>query len=302
MDIDRVIFTLKEKSYIPLYTILRYQHRAENGKTSWYYMAKSLWQGDISFGLVSIPVSVSSVVNKNSLHFHLLDSKDKSRVCYKRVNVESGREVPWNEIVKGYEFKKGQYVVIEEEKFKEASPKAFKLIEIQEFVDIADVDILYFEKPYYLVPLSKNKKAYVLLRDALKKTKKVGVAKVIMHTQEHLSLILPHRHALLLNILRFNEDIRDENEFDFPKSSLKSYKISDHETKMAVDLIHAMSNPWKPEKYHDEYREMLMKWIKSEVKSGKVKTKRPLKKAENKENVVDFVALLKQSLKRKKRA
>ncbi len=262
-------------------------------------MNKALWKGDISFGLVTIPVAIVSAEQKNDLHFHLLDSKDKSRIRYQRINTETGKEVPWNEIVKGYEFDKNNYIILNEEDFQKASPEIFKVINIEEFVNLNEVDILYFDKPYYLVPNSKNKKAYVLLREALNNTKKVGVARVIIHTKEYLSLILPHKNALVLNLIRFKQELRDESQLDLPKSSLKTYKISDREVEMALNLIDEMSNTWKPEKYHNEYREALMKWIEAKTKFAQ-KKKQSIKKI-TKPEVIDFVELLKKSLKNKKR-
>lgn len=262
-------------------------------------MPRPLWKGYISFGLVSIPVNITSVEQKNDLHFHLLDSRDKSRVRYQRISEETGKEVPWNEIVKGYEYEKDNYVVLKEEDFQKASPEAFKSIDIEEFVDLKEIDALYFDKPYYLVPDGKNKKAYVLLREVLKKTNKVGVAKVIIRTREFLSLIMPHKNALILNLVRFKQEIRSEEEMDFPSDTLKAYKITDKEIKMAVDLVKEMSSSWRPEKYHDEYRDALMKWIESKTKSGaRVKT-HPEKATGKKDDVIDFVSLLKQSMEKK---
>lgn len=264
-------------------------------------MPKSLWKGDITFGLVTIPVSIVTLEKKNELHFHLLDSRDKSRVHYMRVNEETGKEVPWTDIVKGYEFEKDNYIILQPEDFKKASPDAFKSIEIEEFVELKEIDNLYFDKPYYLIPEGKNKKAYVLLREALKKTNKVGVAKVVIRTKEYLSLILPHEHALVINLIRFQQEIRDESELNFPNDPIKSYKIKEQEIKMASDLIKQMTHPWKPEKYHDEYSEALMEWIETKLKGKKAKPKKEKAVAKN-EDVIDFVSLLKQSLAKKEKA
>ncbi len=243
-------------------------------------MAKSIWKGDLSFGLVSIPVSLVSVEEKNDLRFHLLDSKTRSRVRYQRISEETGKEVPWDDIVKGYEYEKDSYIVVDETAFEKASPSLFKSIDIEEFVDIKDIDNLYYSKPYYLQAESKNKKAYVLLREALKNSKKVGVAKVIIRTRESLSLIIPHDHALLLYLIHFADEIREENEVNVPKDEIKTYKIADKEIKMAEALIKDMSTKWKPEKYHNEYRETMQKWLdqqtakkaKSSKKAGKTIT------------------------------
>lgn len=166
-------------------------------------MARSIWKGDISFGLVSIPISLVSTEENNDIHFHLLNSKTKARVRYQRVDEDTGKEVPWNDIVKGYEYDKGSYIIVNDEAFEKASPELFKTIDIEEFVDSKEIDSLYYSKPYYLIPERKNKKAYVLLREALKKTKKVGVARVILRTKEYLSIILPHDYTLLLYLIHF---------------------------------------------------------------------------------------------------
>lgn len=263
-------------------------------------MARSIWKGDISFGLVSIPVSLVSTEENNEIHFHLLNSKTNSRIRYQRVDEETGKEVPWSEIVKGYEYDKGNYIIVNEAAFEKASPELFKTIDIEEFVSIKEIDSLYYTKPYYLVPEGKNKKAYVLLREALKKTNKVGVAKTILRTKEYLSLILPHDNTLLLYLIHFKDELRTEEELNIPKADVKTYKISDKEVKMAADLINDMSAVWKPEKYHNEYRETMQKWLDEQTKALSKKGKKVSKTVHGHEAVVDFVTLLKESMKKKK--
>ena len=263
-------------------------------------MAKSIWKGDVSFGLVTIPVSLVSIEEHNDIHFHLLDSKTKSRVRYQRISEDTGKEIPWGDIVKGYEYDKDSYIIVNEQEFEKASPELFKTIDIEEFVDLKEIDSLYYTKPYYLIPESKNKKAYVLLREALKKTNKVGVAKVIIRTKESLSLILPHDNALLLYLIHFKDEIREENELNLPKDHLKTYKIADKEIKMAVDLIKDMSAKWEPEKYHNEYRETLQKWLDQQTEKETKTRKKTSRTVTNKGNIVDFISLLKDSMKPKK--
>lgn len=265
-------------------------------------MVRAIWKGDISFGLVSIPISLVSIEENNEIHFHLLNSKTNARVRYQRVDEETGKEVPWNEIVKGYEYDKGNYIIINEEAFEKASPELFKTIDIEEFVDSKEIDSLYYTKPYYLIPEGKNKKAYVLLREALKKTNKVGVAKTILRTKEYLSIILPHDQTLLLYLIHFKEDLRSEEELNVPKENINTYKISDKEIKMAVDLINDMSTAWEPEKYHNEYRETMQKWLDGQIKTLTQKGKKVTKSARSHDAVVDFVSLLKESMKKKKSA
>ncbi|MDR3501716.1 MAG: Ku protein [Legionella sp.] len=264
-------------------------------------MARSIWKGDISFGLVSIPVSLFSIEENNEIHFHLLNVKTNSRVRYQRVDEETGKEVPWDEIVKGYEYEKGNYIIVNEKDFEKKSPELFKTIDIEEFVDLNEIDNLYYAKPYYLIPEGKNKKAYVLLREALRKTHKVGVAKTILRTKEYLSLILPHQHSLLLYLIHFKDEIRDEEELNVPKEETKTYKISDKEIKMAVDLINDMSVPWNPDKYHNDYRETLQRWLDQQVHKLTTTGRKVVKAAPSHDAVVDFVSLLKESMKQKTR-
>ncbi|MDP3267890.1 MAG: Ku protein [Legionella sp.] len=259
-------------------------------------MARSIWKGELSFGLVSIPVSLVSVEEKNELHFHLLDVKTKSRVRYQRVSEETGKEVEWNNIVKGFEYAKDSYIIVDEKEFEKASPDIFKTIDIDEFVDLKDIDNLYYSKPYYLQPESKNKKAYVLLREALKNTGKVGVAKVIIRTKESLSLIIPHDHALLLYLIHFADEIREEEAINVPKEDIKTYHITSKELKMAESLIKEMATKWKPEKYHNEYKETLEQWLEQQIKKQTKSGKKARPVVKGNESVVDFITLLKNSM------
>ncbi|QLZ69859.1 Ku protein [Legionella sp. PC1000] len=267
-------------------------------------MPQSIWKGEISFGLVSIPVSLYSIEEQDELKFHLLDKKTKSRVHYQRISEKTGKEVPWDQVVKGFEFEKDRYIVVDEKKFEKASPDLFKAINIEEFVDFQEIDSLYLMKPYYLIPESKNKKAYVLLRESLKKTNKAGVAKVIIRTKESICIILPHHHSLLLYLIHFKNEIREEKEMDVPKEDFKNYKISQSEIKMAVTLINEMTTKWQPEKYHNEYREALKKWLDQQIaKQPLIKKEADAEVAkESSADVVDFISLLKESMKKRKSA
>ncbi|MBA2649800.1 MAG: Ku protein [Legionella sp.] len=263
-------------------------------------MARSIWKGDISFGLVSIPVSLVSTEENNDIHFHLLNSKTKARVRYQRVDEVTGKEVGWNDIVKGYEYNKGNYIIVNEAAFEKASPELFKTIEIEEFVNYEEIDTLYYAKPYYLISEGKNKKAYVLLREALKKTNKVGVAKTILRTKEYLSLIMPHHNSLLLFLIHFQEDIRSEAELNLPTGDIKTYKISDKEIKMATDLIKDMTTDWNPEKYNNEYRDTLSKWLDEQIKSSSKQDSKKATASPSNDAVIDFISLLKESMNKKK--
>ncbi|KTD15977.1 Ku protein [Legionella lansingensis] len=263
-------------------------------------MARPVWKGYISFGLVAIPINLHTVEKKNELRFHLLDSRDKSRIHYERINTETGKEVPWEDVVKAYEFKKDNYVILKDEDFERAAPEAYKTIDIEEFVNIEEISHLYFERPYYAIPNSANQKAYVLLREALKKTKKVGVAKVVIRTKQYLAIIMPYEDTLVLNLIRFQQEIRKPDEFQLPTGNLKSYRITERELDLAITLVNDMTGKWNPEKYHDEYREALMKWIKSKTSAKEHTTSKKSKIITKKsDDVIDFMSLLKESIKNK---
>src|SRR3989339_1380560 len=180
-------------------------------------MARPIWKGHITFGLVNIPVTLYSAEKRDELHFKLLDSRNKARVHYERVNEETGEEVPWSEVVKAFEYDKGNYVLVEEEDFKRAAPEATQAVEIQDFVDREDVDYVYYDKPYYLMPGKKGEKGYVLLREILRRTGKVGISKVVIRTRQYLDALLAEGDALVLELLRFDQEVRKPEEFDLPQ-------------------------------------------------------------------------------------
>jgi DNA end-binding protein Ku len=265
-------------------------------------MPRPIWNGTISFGLLNVPVQLFSGERSVDLHFRLLDSRDKQPIRYERVNAETGEEVPWKDIVKAFEYAKGSYVVIEEEEIRKAAPEATEMVEIEAFVDAASINPMYFEKPYYLVPGKKAEKGYVLLRQTLKKTGKVGVAKVVIRTRQYLSIVQPLDDALVLNLLRFPQEIVEPDEFKLPSD--KAVKVSAKEVAMATQLVESMATKWNPADYTDDFRSTLRKIIDTHVakEQGKPakasKTKTP---AGATTNVVDFMSLLKKSLDEKKR-
>lgn len=258
-------------------------------------MPRPIWTGQISFGLVNIPVSLYPATEKTEVHFHLLDSRNMARVRYERINEETGEEVPWNDLVKAYEYDKHNYVVLKDEEIKKASVKNTEIINIENFVPIKQIDCIYFDKPYYLIPEKNAEKGYVLLREALKKTQTVGIAKVVIRTRQYLAALMPHQGGLLLNLLHFAQEFRDIKTFDLPLDSLKKYKITPKEIEIAEQLIKAMVSSWSPKQYHDEYRDKLMKWIQQKIKTGKTiveKTEEPAKPTK----IIDFMKLLKKSV------
>jgi len=267
-------------------------------------MARPIWTGNLTFGLLNVPVSLMSGEHGTDLHFRMLDSRDKAPVRYERVNAETGEEVPWKEIVKAFEYKKGNYVVLEPDDIKSAATENRESVEVEAFVDAEHIGAEYFEKPYVLVPGKKAEKGYVLLRETLKRTGKIGIARVVIRTREYLSAIMPRKHALILVLMRFQQELVDAEEFSLPKEDIKHYRISERELSMAEQLIQSMTSDWNPEEYKDEFRDRLRQVIEKRMKSkGALATVEEPEgeEAEAATNVVDFMALLKKSIDTKKR-
>lgn len=261
-------------------------------------MPRAIWSGSISFGLVNIPVELQRADRRSDLSFELVDSRNQARVRYQRVNEETGEEVPWGSIVKGYEFQDGNYVLLTDEDFKEVAVKATRTIEIEAFVEKDAIDVAYYDRPYYLVPGKKGEKGYVLLREALERSGKVGIAKVVIRTREYLCAMMPHKDALMLMLLRFHQELLGEEEFNFPDKKPSDYKITPGEIKLAEQLLKAMTKPWKPAEYVDEYRTALLKWIESKAKRGGKKPKpAAADEAELEPTIINLMDVLKQSVK-----
>ena len=267
--------------------------------------ARPIWTGTLSFGLLNVPVQLMSGERRNELHFRMLDGRNNAAVKYERVNAETGEEVPWNEIVKAFEYEKGNYVVLEPDDIKSASPMGRESVEIQTFVDAASIPPQYFDKPYILTPGKKAEKGYVLLRETLKDTGKVGIGRVVIRTKEYLCAVLPQDDALVLEILRFEEEIVDTSEYKLPSGKTAEYRVNDKELKMARQLIESMADEWKPSDFKDEFRERLQDVIEKRLKQkGLVAHVDRDKDGENETaatNVVDFMSLLQQSLASNKR-
>lgn len=230
---------------------------------------KSIWSGSIGFGLVNIPVKLYSAVQESRLELDMVDSKTHSPIHYKRVSEKSGREVPWEQIRKGYLYNDA-YVLLENDDFEAASPKKSKIIEIEAFVDETEIDDMYFETPYFLEPAKGGEKAYQLLLKALEKTKKSGLSRFVMRTKEHLSIIRPKGNYLVLQQLRFEEELRDAGDLKIPSG----IRISAEEMNMASTLIKQYTKKFDISKYQDEYKKELMKIIKSKASGKKVSAKK----------------------------
>jgi DNA end-binding protein Ku len=263
-------------------------------------MARPIWNGTISFGLLNVPVQLHSGERGVDLHLRMLDSRNKSPIRYERINAETGEEVPWKDVVKAFEYEKGNYVVVDEKDLRKSHPEATETVEIEAFVDQASIDPRYFEKPYYLVPGKKAEKGYVLLREVLKKSEKVGIAKVVIRTRQYLAAVMPLEHALVLNLMRFPQELVPPDEYSLPESAPAKYRISTKELEMATSLVESMSVEWKPNDYKDDFREKLRKIIDEQV-AAQGKKRKPKSEAgspvpNSSTNVVDFMALLKKSL------
>lgn len=262
-------------------------------------MSRPIWRGHITFGLVTIPVVVHSAEKQFDLHFRLLDSRNHARVRYERINEDTGEEVSWQDIVKGFEYEEGKYVVLKDEDFEKVAVEVNNSVEIENFVDGKQIDYVYFDKPYYLIPDKKGEKGYVLLREVLRRTGKVGIAKVVIRTRQYLAALLPQSNVLVLELLRFHQEIRGTSKLDIPEGSVKSYKISEKELTLAQQLVESMSAKWEPHRYHDEYRDALMKWIEKKSKhTGSRTSLKPAMKDKKvgSGKVIDMMGLLKKSM------
>lgn len=252
---------------------------------------RAIWKGSISFGLVNIPIALFPATRTEELKFRLLRSKDLSPVNYKRVAEKDGKEVPWNEIVKGYEYEDGKFVVLKEDDFKRVDVEATQTVDIQSFVLQKDVNPVFFHKPYYMEPQKGGDRAYVLLREALQGTGKIGIAKVVIKTRQHLAAVKPQEEGLMLELMHFASELRDIEDFKQPREA----RIGKKELDMAKQLIGTMTESWKPDDYKDEYREALEEMIEDKVAHG---GKHVPKAAARKKptNVIDLVSVLEESL------
>lgn len=268
-------------------------------------MPRPVWSGTLSFGLLNIPVSLMSGEKPSAdISFRMLDSRNNAPVKYERVNAETGEEVPWKDIVKAYEYEKGSFVVLEPEDIKSAAPESHDAIDVEGFVDAEAIGPQYFEKPYVLVPQKKAEKGYVLLREALQKTGKIGIARVVIRTRESLCAVIPEGDALLLMMMRYPGELVDVHEYNIPEGARGDYRITPKELEFSEQLIETMSSEWQPDQYKDEFRARLQKVIKERMEENGVVHRKP--EAQEAEqgaatNVVDFMTLLQQSIANKSR-
>lgn len=264
--------------------------------------SRGIWTGSISFGLLQIPVTIHTAEQrKEEVHFHLLDKRDRSRVRYQRISEGTNKPLEWKDIVKGYEIEPDEFVVIDKDDLTKANVKATKTIDIQDFVPATEIDPLYFETPYFLLPTARATKAYALLRDALRNKGAAAIATFVLRTREHLCALLPVGDAIVLEVLRFDHELRDPKELDLPKHSGDA-AVSERELKMANQLIDGMMTQWKPSQYKDRYYGDIMKIIEEKAKTGTTTAHHEPAEAEPATNVTDLFDLLKRSLASPRRA
>lgn len=266
-------------------------------------MARAIWKGSIAFGLVNIPVSLVSAESRPDIQLHMVDSRNHSRIRYERVNADTGEEVPWDKMVKGYEHEDGKFVLITKDELKSVQPELTKTIEITEFVSLPDIDPILFDKPYYLEPEKRGLKAYALLREALRKTDKAGISRVVIRTREYLCAMFVRGEVLVLMLLRFPQEVKKIEKLDLPLTTDKKWDPVKKEMDLAVRLIGDMTEDWLPDDMHDEYRENLMAYIEKKIASGEdvadVKdTDKEEDDEDSGENVLDLADYLERSVKK----
>lgn len=272
-------------------------------------MARPIWKGHVTFGLVNVPVVLYSAEQRSDISFRLIDSRNTARIRYERVNEETGEEVPWDKIVKGFEYEQGSYVLLSDEEIETASIEMTRTIEIEQFVDLEQIDVRYFDRPYVLVPDKNGQKGYVLLREAIAESGRAGIATVVIRSRQYLAALLASGDALLLELLRFAQELRDLSDFDLPGQNLRELKISQKEIQLAGKLIDGMSAEWNPTAHRDEYRDVLMQLIERKIKSGETEAVTDVQAEESEAEevqTINFMDVLKRSVedagKKRKRA
>lgn len=262
-------------------------------------MARGIWSGAISFGLLNIPVSVMSAKEDERISFRMLDKRDNSPIGYKQYSKSTGKEIDRKNIIKAYEYEKNQFVAITDDEFKKANPRSTQTIDIEDFVNLKDLDFLLFDKPYYLVPGKNGEKGYVLLRDILEETKKVAIAKFVLRNRQHLVAIIARENYLILEVMRFAHEVTEIKQAKhLDDYDLKGIRISPREMKAAKALVDEMTEKWKPDKYKDTYQEELVKYIERKIKSGDTREAAEYEEAPKTTNTnqADLMSLLQKSL------
>jgi DNA end-binding protein Ku len=258
---------------------------------------RTLWKGAISFGLVHIPVTLHSATQESRMRFNLLDRRTMHPVGNRQVNKSTGETMDKEEVVKGFEYEKDQYVTLSSDEIKAALPRSTQTIEIESFVDAGRIPTEYFNKPYYVAPASKGQKPYRLLEEALRNTGKVGLARVVISTRQHLAALVPSEHGLVLELLRWSDEVRTTAGLPMPTAS--DAKVTERELKMAEQLVNELADDWKPDLFHDEFREKLEALVAQKVKAGEgdaVVKPLPGEELKASADVIDLTELLRRSL------
>jgi DNA end-binding protein Ku len=253
---------------------------------------RPVWKGAISFGLVTIPVALHTATRREELKFQLLRKTDLSPINYKRVAAVDGKEVPWDDIVKGYEYDKGKYVVLKEEDFKRVDIEATDTVDIVDFVDAAEINPMFFMRPYYLEPQRGGANAYQLLRDVLAQTNRLGIAKVVIRNRQHLAAVKPNGEALVLELMHFADELVDSSSLNIPSG----HAAGKRELEMARTLVEQMTTSWDPRRYTDDYTSALMKLIERKIETGGKSLPSKPERRRASTNVIDLAAVLQQSL------
>jgi DNA end-binding protein Ku len=258
---------------------------------------RALWKGAISFGLVHIPVSLHPAAGDSGIDFDWLDKRSMDPVGYKRINKRTGREIDKENIVRGVEHGDGRYVILSDQEIAAVYPRSTQMVEIERFVPAEDISFLYYERPYYLAPTGRGEKVYALLREALKKSGRAGLARVVIQTRQHLAALLPHGPALVLNLLRWDADLRSCEGLGMPAAGAKGAKVSPGEMQMAMQLIDSMSGGFEPEKFTDRFREQVMELVARRAKAGRTEeVMEPEEELPKGADIIDLTELLKRSL------
>jgi DNA end-binding protein Ku len=263
-------------------------------------MQRALWKGAISFGLINIPVELYAAEKRDELDFTMLDKRDLSPVGYKRYNKKNGKEVVWDNIIKGYEYEDGQYVLLSDEDLRRANVEATQSIDIQSFVDANQVPITYYEQPYYLAPLKAGNKAYALLRETLRKSGKMAIAKIVIRTRQHIAAVMPFDNILNLITLRYPSELKKPDDLQVPGGA-KQAGITAKEVEMAQSLVDSMSSEWSPDDFHDTYRDDVLALVQKKIKSKQTHAVAEADKSgadtgRSSAQVIDLMALLKKSI------
>jgi DNA end-binding protein Ku len=268
-------------------------------------MARPVWKGHLSFGLVNVPIVLYSGERRADVSFQLIDSRNAARVRYERVNEETGDEVPWDKIVKGFEYENGNYVLLSEGELENASAELTRTIEIEQFVDLEEIDVRYFDRPYILAPAKGGEKGYVLLREAISAAGKAGIAQVVIRARQYLAAVVVEGDALVLALLRYAQELRPADEFDLPSGDLRKHKITKQEVELAARLMDGMTGKWEPDQFEDEYRTALMDLIEKKIKSGQTEAVEDFEpedaEEEEEPRSINFMEVLKQSVEHAKR-